>query len=179
MDMLSGLLLERRLKPIAVVLSKPGSFYDHVINSSVPLYIYSDNLVSVVQFSNTAVNNTENEGNSVMFEVQPIKYYATDYSFTVPNNVWMPEPNRAVYHYIAITILAEFESCLKYDQSSLPSPADRKYLMVENNEYAVITLSVNIGHHTLTCSNRNFGFGLVSYGFTRGSGYGYPVRFEF
>lgn len=168
-----------KMKPINVMLSKPGSFYDHVLNTSVPLYIYSDKPVSVVQFSNTAVNNTAKEGNSVMFEVQPLNYYSSYYTFTVPNNVWMPQPDKAVYHYIVITIVTEFESCLKYDKASLPSPIDRQFLLVGNTEYVVITLSVHAGHHTLTCSDINIGFGLISYGFTRGSGYGYPVRFKY
>lgn len=165
----------------SVVIKKAGDFYDIEVNQSVPIYVLSDQPVSVVQFtlSTNYRTKSEKDGGNVMMPVPAIEQYQKGtYHFTLPN--WSPDFRDKLYNYIAITIQTDQVSCLRLDGVYPYLNATMQTLTVDDKNYNIITTKIkSSGYHILSCNDTSVPFGAVIYGFSAGNGFGYPIMLKY
>lgn len=164
-----------------VVIKKAGDFYDIIVNQTVPIYILSDQPVSVVQFtlSTNFRMRSDKDGGNVMMSVPAIEQYVKGaYHFTLP--IWSPDTRDKLYNYIAIMIQTDQVSCLRLDGVYPYLNGTMQTLTVDDKNYNIITTELKTsGYHNLRCNDTSVPFGAVIYGFSAANGFGYPILMKY
>ncbi|VDI67946.1 Hypothetical predicted protein [Mytilus galloprovincialis] len=147
---------------------KRGSFQDYV---NYNLYTLQSSAPVQVQLY---CNGASTRYDAFMATLPSIQHFKSSYKFPIVNV--FKYPYLPHHFYITIVIQSYAKAGLRLDSKEISNYKGTSTVTLESTLYSVITVELSVGLHKIQ-QNNDIPFGLIVYGRTKYSGYGFPAGF--